>query len=156
MNPIQSRLQAHAPLILDGALATELERKGCNLNDRLWSAKILIEQPQLIQQVHLDYFQAGADCATTASYQTTIEGFAEKGYTKEEAIELMKRSVTLAKEARDLFGRMKRVVKDGQNHLSLDLWGHSALIYLMVQNIKEIMDSQSRLLLIFTDQEFRH
>ncbi|MES9727255.1 MULTISPECIES: homocysteine S-methyltransferase [Bacillus] len=103
MNPIQSRLQAHAPLILDGALATELERKGCNLNDRLWSAKILIEQPQLIQQVHLDYFKAGADCATTASYQTTIEGFAEKGYTKEEAIELMKRSVTLAKEARDLF-----------------------------------------------------
>ncbi|MCO6740557.1 homocysteine S-methyltransferase family protein, partial [Streptomyces sp. CHA15] len=90
---------AHTPLILDGALATELERKGCDLNDSLWSAKILIEQPELIQQVHLDYFQAGADCATTASYQTTIDGFAEKGYTKEDAIELMKRSVTLAKEA---------------------------------------------------------
>ncbi|MCY7532734.1 homocysteine S-methyltransferase [Bacillus altitudinis] len=103
MNPIQSRLQAHAPLILDGALATELERKGCDLNDSLWSAKILIEQPELIQQVHLDYFQAGADCATTASYQTTIDGFAEKGYTKEEAIELMKRSVTLAKEACEQF-----------------------------------------------------
>ena len=57
MNPIQSRLQAHTPLILDGALATELERKGCDLNDSLWSAKILIEQPELIQQVHLDYFQ---------------------------------------------------------------------------------------------------
>ena len=86
MNPIQSRLQAHAPLILDGALATELERKGCNLNDRLWSAKILIEQPQLIQQVHLDYFQAGADCATTASYQTTIEGFAEKAIQKKKRL----------------------------------------------------------------------
>ncbi|WP_353853908.1 homocysteine S-methyltransferase [Bacillus sp. Bos-x628] len=103
MNPLQSRLQTHAPLILDGALATELERKGCDLNDRLWSAKILIEQPELIQQVHLDYFQAGADCATTASYQTTIDGFAEKGFEKEKAIELMKQSVVLAKEARDIF-----------------------------------------------------
>ena len=156
MNPIQSRLQAHAPLILDGALATELERKGCNLNDSLWSAKILIEQPELIQQVHLDYFQAGADCATTASYQTTIDGFAEKGYSKEEAIELMKRSVTLAKEARDLFWQDEAVVKGGQNHLLQDLWGHSALIYLMVQNIKEITGLQSRHSLIFIDQGFRH
>ncbi|MGE6631902.1 homocysteine S-methyltransferase [Bacillus sp. NPDC077027] len=103
MNPIQRRLNVQSPLILDGALATELERQGCDLNDSLWSAKILVEQPEIIKQVHLDYFKAGADCATTASYQTTIDGFAKKGFTEREAIELMKRSVELAKEARDLF-----------------------------------------------------
>ena len=109
MNPIQSRLQAHTPLILDGALATELERKGCDLNDSLWSAKILIEQPELIQQVHLDYFQAGADCATTACYQTTIDGFAEKAIQKEEAIEPHETICHFSERCTRSFGRMKRV-----------------------------------------------
>ena len=54
--------------MLDGALATELERRGADLNDPLWSARVLLEQPELIRQVHLDYFRAGADVATTASY----------------------------------------------------------------------------------------
>jgi homocysteine S-methyltransferase len=73
MNPITSILGQHAALVIDGALATELERRGCNLNDALWSAKILLEQPEIIKQVHLDYFRAGADCAITASYQASIE-----------------------------------------------------------------------------------
>ena len=42
-------------VILDGALATELEKRGANLNHALWSAKLLIENPTLIKQVHLDY-----------------------------------------------------------------------------------------------------
>ncbi|MFQ5577823.1 MAG: homocysteine S-methyltransferase family protein, partial [Anaerolineae bacterium] len=68
MNPIAHILNRHRVLILDGALATELERRGCDLNDPLWSAKVLLEQPALIKQVHADYFAAGADCATTATY----------------------------------------------------------------------------------------
>lgn len=59
-------------LVVDGALGTELEKRGANLNDKLWSAKILIEDPQLIKDVHLSYFKAGADFATTASYQASI------------------------------------------------------------------------------------
>lgn len=31
-------------MILDGALATELETHGCHLNDPLWSAKVLMEE----------------------------------------------------------------------------------------------------------------
>lgn len=68
-------------LILDGAMATELESKGLDLNDALWSAKVLAEQPDVIEQVHYEYFQAGADCAMTASYQATIDGFLKKGYS---------------------------------------------------------------------------
>ncbi|HCB02202.1 MAG TPA: homocysteine S-methyltransferase, partial [Anaerolineae bacterium] len=74
MNPIEQLLQKQNIIVLDGALATELENRGCDLNDSLWSARVLMEQPDLIQQVHLDYFNAGADVAITASYQATVEG----------------------------------------------------------------------------------
>ena len=103
MNPIASILDLQPVLVIDGALATELERRGCDLKDSLWSAKILLEQPEKIKQVHYDYFKAGADCAITASYQATIPGFAKRGLSEAEAIALMQKSVALAKEARDEF-----------------------------------------------------
>ncbi len=103
MNPIDSILDHYPALVIDGALATELERRGCDLKDDLWSAKILLEQPEKIKQVHYDYFRAGADCAITASYQATIEGFIKRGLNEREAIALIQKSVQLALEARDEF-----------------------------------------------------
>ncbi|OPJ62912.1 homocysteine S-methyltransferase [Clostridium oryzae] len=103
MNPIKNILTDFPLIILDGALATELENRGCNINDSLWSAKILAENPDIIEQIHLDYFSAGADCAITASYQATIEGFVKKGFTESQAVALIKKSVEVAKRARDSF-----------------------------------------------------
>ena len=103
MNPIASILDRYPALVIDGALATELERRGHNLKDSLWSAKILLEQPDAIKQVHYDYFKAGADCAITASYQATIEGFVKRGLNEKEAVALIQRSVKIAIEARDEF-----------------------------------------------------
>ncbi|MEC1651063.1 homocysteine S-methyltransferase [Bacillus vallismortis] len=103
MNPIQHILDTYPLIVLDGAMATELERKGCDLNDSLWSAKILMEEPELIKQVHTDYFAAGADCAITASYQSTFEGFAARGLSEAEARRLIEMSVSIAAEARDEF-----------------------------------------------------
>lgn len=90
-------------VILDGALATELEARGANLNHALWSAKLLIEQPALIRQVHKDYLEAGANIISTASYQASFVGFEKQGYSKQKAIELMQLSVSIAKEARNDF-----------------------------------------------------
>jgi len=103
MNPIASILDRQPALVIDGALATELEARGYNLKDELWSAKILLEQPEAIKQLHYDYFKAGADCVITASYQATIGGFMKRGLTKDQAIDLIKKSVWLAIEARDEF-----------------------------------------------------
>lgn len=102
-NPFDAILQEHSLIIVDGAMATELESQGCNLDDPLWSASVLLENPQMIYQVHLDYFRAGADCAITASYQATVDGFAKRGLQEEEALELIKKTVVLAKSARDDF-----------------------------------------------------
>jgi homocysteine S-methyltransferase len=96
-------IQQQGFIILDGALATELEVRGANLNHALWSAKLLKENPKLIKDVHLDYLISGANIIATASYQASFIGFEKQGYTKEEAIQLLKLSVQLAIEAREEF-----------------------------------------------------
>lgn len=103
MNPIQTILEHHPIVVLDGALATELERRGADLHDPLWSAKILLEQPDLIKQVHLDYFRAGADCATTASYQATVDGLMARGLDRADSLRVIQQSVHIAQQARAEF-----------------------------------------------------
>ncbi|KAM1742678.1 hypothetical protein ACFX1R_013852 [Malus domestica] len=89
--------------VLDGGFATELERHGADLNDPLWSAKCLITSPHLVRRVHLDYLDAGANIILTASYQATIQGFEAKGFSKEEAKDLLRKSVEIAIEAREIY-----------------------------------------------------
>ncbi|MCI0640959.1 MAG: homocysteine S-methyltransferase [Gemmataceae bacterium] len=103
MNPLQPFLDRRGVVLLDGAMATELERRGADLRDPLWSAKVLLENPDLIRQVHLDYFRAGADVATTASYQVSYEGFAQRGLDWRKTNELLALSVGLAEQARAQF-----------------------------------------------------
>src|SRR3990170_8758228 len=97
--PFRFPLERRRFLVLDGGLATELERRGADLRDPLWSARVLLEQPALIRAVHLGYLEAGADLITTASYQATFQGFARRGLTPAQAEALLLRSVTLAQEA---------------------------------------------------------
>ena len=95
-----SSLNRNGTLVIDGALASELEVRGNDLNHPLWSAKILEEDPMCIKQVHLDYYIAGADIAITASYQASTQGFAAHlGFDEKKAAALMKRSVRLARLA---------------------------------------------------------
>ncbi|XP_050219702.1 homocysteine S-methyltransferase 3 [Mercurialis annua] len=89
--------------VIDGGFATELERHGADLNDPLWSAKCLISSPHLVRRVHLDYLDAGANIILTASYQATIQGFESKGLSTEEAELLLRRSVEIACEAREIY-----------------------------------------------------
>jgi len=92
-------------MILDGGLATELERRGHDVSGPLWSAAVLRAAPEAIEQLHYDYFAAGARCAITASYQASFEGFAAAGLDADETTALLRRSVELALSARDRFRR---------------------------------------------------
>jgi len=99
-NLVEQLLKKQPYILLDGALATELERHGSNLDDPLWSARVLLEEPEQIHRVHADYFKIGADCAITASYQASVTGFGSRGIKEDEAVELIKQTVYLAQQAR--------------------------------------------------------
>lgn len=91
--------------VLDGGMATELERRGCDISGPLWSARVLDEAPETIRQVHLDYLRAGADCISTASYQISAMGYAEVSRLRGDAARALRRSVEIAGEARVQFRR---------------------------------------------------
>jgi len=73
MMTIRARVETGRVLLLDGGLATELEARGWNLDDPLWSARILLDAPDAIRDVHRAYVDAGAECVITASYQASGE-----------------------------------------------------------------------------------
>ena len=98
MNPLEELLAKLPVVISDGALATELERRGMDIDNALWSASALITRPELIKEIHLDYLKAGANIVTSSSYQATIEGFMKCGKTHQEAADLISSSVQIAKE----------------------------------------------------------
>lgn len=100
MNRFAAALAAGETLVLDGGIATELEARGFELADPLWSAKVLLEAPAAIEAVHRDYFRAGARVATTASYQAAPAGLARRGFSGQEARAVVRESVRLADSAR--------------------------------------------------------
>ncbi|MFF7335508.1 homocysteine S-methyltransferase [Streptomyces sp. NPDC008150] len=90
---------AARPLVLDGGLSNQLEAAGHDLGDGLWSARLLADAPEAVTGAHLRYYEAGADVATTASYQATFEGFARHGTDAARTAELLALSVELARQA---------------------------------------------------------
>ena len=95
MSRVDEILKEKGMIVLDGAMGSELERRGYDVNDVLWSAKMLKEAPEAIQKIHYDYLKAGADLLTCASYQASLDGFKIAGYTEEEAIAMIARSMEL-------------------------------------------------------------
>ena len=100
-SPIDPFIEKQGVLLLDGGLATELEKQGFVLDTRLWSARLLLTYPEAIRTVHRSYLDAGADCITTASYQASMAGFLAYGLSKREATSLLLKAVALAREACD-------------------------------------------------------
>jgi len=88
------------PVILDGGLATQLAAAGHDLSDHLWSARLLYDEPEAIVEAHLAFLRAGAQVVITASYQATFEGLAKAGLDEAATTALLRRSVTLAHQAR--------------------------------------------------------
>lgn len=96
-------LHSQGFVLVDGGLATELESAGHDLNDPLWSAKVLLQDPEAVRAAHAAYLRAGADCVITATYQATFEGLAARGVARAEAADIMRSAVDLAVSARDRF-----------------------------------------------------
>lgn len=88
-------------MLLDGGLSTTLELLGHDISGDLWSAQLLVDAPEAIVDAHRAFFAAGAEVATTASYQATFDGFGAHGIDVDTTASLMRRSVALARRAAD-------------------------------------------------------
>ncbi len=88
---------AAGPVVLDGGLSTELEARGHDVSSALWSARLLRDDPEAVVAAHAAFAAAGAQVATTASYQATVEGFGATGVDRDEALALVAHSVGLAR-----------------------------------------------------------
>ena len=99
-SPITPFLEQQGFLLLDGGLATELEKHGHDLNNKMWSASVLIDKPNAIHDVHLSYLVAGADCIITATYQASVTGFMNAGMSKNDAESVIRKAIAIAVDAR--------------------------------------------------------
>ena len=89
--------------ILDGAMGSELIRRGMELPEHIWSAAANLTSPESVLEIHREYVDAGADYITANTFRTTPRAYIKKGVRNPEAESLAKNSsnkaVELAKEA---------------------------------------------------------
>lgn len=96
-NPWTEILKGRGFLVLDGGLASEIERRGVAIaGDPLWSARLLLDNPSLLEDIHLAYAQAGADILTTVTYQASFPGLTAAGLSAIESRAVLAKAVHLA------------------------------------------------------------
>ncbi len=100
VSELEKRWQAGKPVILDGAMGTELQRRGVETRLPLWSSWALLEAPETVQAIHREYLEAGADIITTNTFRTHRRSLAEEGIGGR-AKELTRIAVELAQSARE-------------------------------------------------------
>lgn len=100
MQDIAERFSDPRPIILDGAVSTELQRLGVPMSAETWSGLAAITHPDVLRELHVRYLQAGAEVITANTYATAPQHVAAAGFG-DRAREINLRSVELALEARD-------------------------------------------------------
>ncbi|RKN06879.1 homocysteine S-methyltransferase [Streptomyces radicis] len=85
------------PVVLDGGLSDQLVAQGRDLGDELWTARLLVEEPEQLLAAHTAYVRAGARVVISGSYQASFEGFARRGIGRRAAARLLGDSVRLAR-----------------------------------------------------------
>ena len=109
---LETLLQKGGPVILDGAIGTELERLGAGMDQEVWCARALADCPDMVHQVHRRYIDAGADVITTNSFSATREAMQRCGLG-DDFEDWNRRSARIAREERDRSQRSGAVVVAG-------------------------------------------
>lgn len=76
---LQHRLRHKEIILMDGAMGTEILRRGVPTTLPLWSAEALLTHPEVVQHIHEDSISAGAEIIITDTFRTTSWTFAKKG-----------------------------------------------------------------------------
>ncbi|MCH7613679.1 MAG: homocysteine S-methyltransferase family protein [Candidatus Marinimicrobia bacterium] len=102
MNKV-NKLAGKKPLILDGAMGTELVHRGINIPLPIWSADTNLTNPEVVLKIHQNYVSAGADILTTNTFRSTTYTYRKAGYSqrkaKDQARDSLMSAVDLARKA---------------------------------------------------------
>ena len=85
-------------ILMDGSMGNELLTRRSDLVSGLWSAQYLIDVPELVKEVHLEYINSGADLIITNTY-STIPSYLSKKNAEDKMPELIRLAGKLAREA---------------------------------------------------------
>ncbi len=112
LTTFKQKLASGQKILIDGGMGTEILRRGLQTELPLWSADVLLNHPEVVQQIHEDHIKAGAEVIVTNTFATTRRMFAKKG------IEQKARGATilacrLASQARDTVESAQNVVVAG-------------------------------------------
>lgn len=105
---LQEFLIAKNVVVLDGAMGTELQRRGIVTALPLWSTHALLHAPHVVRIVHWEYLRAGADVLTTNTFRTNVRTLRRAGM-EHRWEELNLKAVQLAFEARDRYPETRRI-----------------------------------------------
>jgi homocysteine S-methyltransferase len=98
------RITERRAILLDGATGSELGRRAVDIGLPLWSARALLEAPDVLSQIHTDYLRAGAEVITANTFRTHRRSLAKAGLG-DRAKELTRQAVQIAREAIRSFPR---------------------------------------------------
>ncbi|PTE09237.1 homocysteine S-methyltransferase family protein [Mesorhizobium helmanticense] len=90
-------------ILTDGGMGQELVRRSKSEPTPLWSARVLIDEPDLVRDLHAEFIRAGARVITINTYSATPERLAREG-AQDLFGSLQKRGIELARQARDEAG----------------------------------------------------
>ena len=84
--------------IMDGAMGSELIRRGLSLPEHIWSAEANIKNPNMVKKIHGEYIHAGSDYITANTFRTTPRAYLKTGVDNEKSIQMAKDSLVNAVE----------------------------------------------------------
>lgn len=92
------------PVLLDGGMGRELQRRGLAAVTGTWSAEALLDHPSAVRDIHRDFIAAGAQVVTTSNY-AVVPFMLARGGLEHHMDDMLAASVRLAREARAAAGR---------------------------------------------------
>ncbi len=100
---LDDRLESGPPLLLDGAMGTELLRRKADVSLPLWSAAVLQVHPEMVVDIHQEYISAGAEVLTSTTFRTTtrtlLKVMGNEEAARRRARKLVRRAVKAARAA---------------------------------------------------------
>ncbi|CUH50487.1 homocysteine S-methyltransferase family protein [Ruegeria atlantica] len=85
--------------LLDGSIGQELVKRSGDKPTPLWSTRVMIDHPELVEEVHAEYFRRGATVATTNTYAVHRSRL-ERLDMEDQLPDLVRAAVTQANHAR--------------------------------------------------------